>query len=965
VDVGDPSVTLDDFTGGLGLGSYTTDFIAAGVEPGGTPVERYKDCNFTGAGDTTWNQSTFPNPDVNNSTNVNTDALSCTYTAAGQYIILIRNVRENCTASDPENPQNPGYNDFNDDCRSDASATVVIFDRPPSAYILEDDGLASTVTPTPTLNDLTGQVPPNYQVDLRAYGVDDDVHQDNPPVNTNRGVTSTWAVTPAGSCTSPGDTTTCTFTDANVSGTAQFTITLTNTDGTGNTATATVQVMMMDLPPSAYILENDNPPDAGDPSPSLDDLTGVSNYNVNLDCRGVDPENGPVTCTWSTTGVGASCTSPGAITTCTYPNPGQETVTLTVTDSDGDSTTASLQVTMFEWDPDANIRERDSDGPGPDVSDDPTDLVGTPPFTATFTSQASDIDNGGAITTREWDCIVSPPVTTNFTSDGTGINFDCTYTAPGVYIAALRVTDDEGSQAMSTTQVVVLGSLRPTADINENTGGGTLAKAQNLNDVFLAPGPMFITLAAIGVDPDGGAVTYDWDCDNPGGNPGTFGVNGSGASFTCSYTTTGVYGPWLRVTDDENQVSYSAYVVVIYNIPPTLTVKSNGPNCLAIGPTINATDLVNGFNGFGPFPNPPYENFCLYAEPTTSGDPDGKGIEVWFDLDNNGTWETQSLPPTGNLVPFTHTLGQFTVPVCILDESDNNYNAGTGCDGTGSESTARLTLEANETDGATYAFDKHPSPPYADALATNQTTGITAPFNIGIPGINLYGTTPATFNFYGFADDPDDGTLGLNDPAEISWCWETSDNLNPAGCDSTAQNPSFTFGTNGLKNIYLKVCDNEVQDANAIPGGPFASCAALFNAWLALPPSHLNSDASLDLYVVEGRCAAAFHKVDPSYGWPDPIVDGFQVHFVGASECAAFQNIGWHYSFGDGGFQDNDAPPTTAFPFVEVHDGWFMTIHSYMSPGQFYALLTVEDEDTFAKSKATVTITGTDWPLFP
>jgi glucose/arabinose dehydrogenase len=81
--------------------------------------------------------------------------------------------------------------------------------------------------------------------------------------------------------------------------------------------------------------------------------------------------------------------------------------------------------------------------------------------------------------------------------------------------------------------------------------------------------PLTVNFNASGsVDPEGGALTYEWDFDGDG----TFDATGVTASYT--YTVLGKYTARLRVTDPEGRIGLTSTSISVGNIAPTVTIAT-------------------------------------------------------------------------------------------------------------------------------------------------------------------------------------------------------------------------------------------------------------------------------------------------------------------------------------------------------------------------------------------------------
>jgi len=973
--VGCPTPSLDDLSGHLDSStSYTVDIRVYGVDADATynlagnptftpPIDRLVDCT---------NDGTFDSRFADQTTNLFDFTSFCSYTAPGNYDLRVRNITD-------VNDTDPTVGAF-----ADALVSIVILDIDPSAYIMVDTD-PSDPDNDGDANNLNGVAPPAFSVTLRAHGVDPDVHFGRPGAgngdygaNTddsfNRGITSTWAVAPDGSCApSPGDTTTC---------------------------------------------------------------------------------------TWSTTGV--------------------KTITLTNTESIISSTTNTAQATIvavvFEWDPDANLcKDADPTQPGCQLG---TSILFGPPQTLNVPlfAQASDIDDTGpgtGITDYSWDCFYDATQGFNGVSTGTTNTYTCSYADPSnpqqcrdedgngqpdtKFVIALRVTDDEGSNAWSMNSVVCFDKP-PSADIDENIGTqppaaiDALAKAQNWNNplwLYATGGPGNpITLSGMGADEGAGPnnnVYCSWTSTGPAPLTSTTPTTSQQCSFLApdqqdfEATVAGYYEVTLFVEDNEDNdagcgtpagcttpgnVSQARYPLVVFDYNPTISIKAaeNAEGCPS-GDDPNPTELVNGFNGFDSDGNPLTKDaFCFYTDNLSNPDGDPT-LNVTWDFDwsdaptsgGNGDGvlneaDCDGSGGSGNNTSNTYTsVGQFRV--CAI-----------ATDSTGNSSFAHLTVEVN--DGQS---DGKPSDPYVN-LNCQETPPIDPVVPLPFPPCHaddptclvkpptLVDLTPAVFACDAFADDPDDRTLGHQDPNGpdiagsphqseedgnpagpdiVKYCWYIWEVTNPkqkpyltfdprqnpiADCDNqlppdlddlNMRTPVLRFTQS--TSYYLEVhvfdegntdtdnwCDLDITSTEACVDGTCEKQA------LSTPETNC-AVGSLTLFVDEQRPAAAFHKLDPTYGWPEGV-SGFTVEAIGKTACLPpndpNRRVGFHWSWGDGAFFGDDNPGYVCNPpLQEIHSN--SAFHQYVSPGQFYIVLSVRDINTQAESQATSTVIGTDWPLFP
>ena len=181
----------------------------------------------------------------------------------------------------------------------------------------------------------------------------------------------------------------------------------------------------------------------------------------------------------------------------------------------------------------------------------PSEMTGDAPLTVDFDASNS-TDPDGDIVKFEWD----------FDGDGvwdedTGTSpyASYVYTAPGVYYAILKVTDDGGLPDTDTATITV------------TTGGNQPPEADILVTPDHGPAPLEVTLdASNSIDPDGDIVKYEWDFEGDGVWDSD---TGGTPTVLHTYTTAGEYYPAVRVTDDGGLTDIdAAYCIVSDNVPP-------------------------------------------------------------------------------------------------------------------------------------------------------------------------------------------------------------------------------------------------------------------------------------------------------------------------------------------------------------------------------------------------------------
>jgi PKD repeat protein len=315
----------------------------------------------------------------------------------------------------------------------------------------------------------------------------------------------------------------------------EVTLTVTDDRGATNTNYSTVSVEIPDRPPIA---------NAGGP------YAGTAGQPLVLDGRNSgDPEGGAITYEWDF-GDGSDPGS-GVNPVHVYDEAGVYDITLTVTDPLG----ADARSTTRAFIGDGNIPPvAESGGRYSGVAGTPIAFDGT---------ESRDLD--GEIALFEWDF-----------GDGNTSNEAApskTYDEAGLYIVALRVTDDAGASDVDVT-IAHVGdaSIPPTADAG-GPYGGTVDKALTFD-------------GSASTDPDGTIVSYEWDFGD--------GSQGSGATATHTYTETGEFLAVLTVTDDSGETSQAPAAVVVArgNLPPIAD---------AGGPYLGVENAPVQFDGSGSF----------------------------------------------------------------------------------------------------------------------------------------------------------------------------------------------------------------------------------------------------------------------------------------------------------------------------------------------------------------------------
>jgi YD repeat-containing protein len=220
-----------------------------------------------------------------------------------------------------------------------------------------------------------------------------------------------------------------------------------------------------------------------------------------------------------------------------------------------------------------------------DISPNPT----SPQQTVTFTSTASDVD--GTIASQAWDLDNDGQF-----DDGTGATASRSFNTPGSFTVGLKVTDDNGG-TNTITHAVTINNRAPTA-------------AFAIDPVSPSSGDP-VTFTSTSSDPDGQSVTEDWDLNNDGKFD-----DGSGKTATRTFAKAGTYTIRLRASDTEGMSSVASHQVTVGGRPPVAS--------FTVTPQSVETGQPASFDAAG------------------SSDPDGTVQRYQWDLDGNGSYETDT-----------------------------------------------------------------------------------------------------------------------------------------------------------------------------------------------------------------------------------------------------------------------------------------------------------------------------------
>ncbi|MEA2436077.1 MAG: large repetitive protein, partial [Thermoleophilaceae bacterium] len=245
-----------------------------------------------------------------------------------------------------------------------------------------------------------------------------------------------------------------------------------------------------------------------------------------------------------------------------------------------------------------------------EISPNPT----SPGQTITFTSTSTDVD--GTIASQAWDLNDDGKF-----DDGTATTASRSFAKPGPYTVWLKVTDDNGGTA-TLSRTVTITNRAPAA-------------AFSLDPVSPSTGDA-VTFTSTSSDPDGPIASQQWDLDNDGQFD-----DGTGITASRTFAKAGTYTVRLQATDADGMSSVASQVVTVGGRPPVASFTAS--------PQTVATGEPASFDAAG------------------STDPDGTVQRYQWDLDGNGSYETDTgaNPQTSR---FYADAGNVVVGLLVTDD---------------------------------------------------------------------------------------------------------------------------------------------------------------------------------------------------------------------------------------------------------------------------------------------------------
>ena len=293
-----------------------------------------------------------------------------------------------------------------------------------------------------------------------------------------------------------------------------YTATVTVTDNEGDTASATVTVTVTTDGAAPEIVE------------ALADKTeGPAPLDVLFQAVADDPDDDQLTYKWE---FGDGGVAFGAEAEHTYLTKGSYEAKLTVSDPAGNTDTATIPITVA--DPVGNQP--------PSVTAAAVPQSGKAPLDVQLSAQGTDPD--GDVLTYVWDF-------GDGSAGAAGRRARHVYTRNGVFTAKVTATDRAGNTATGTVAITV-----------GNPAGGQAPTVQAAADPASGTGPLKVSFSAAASDPDGDAVTYEWDFGDNG--------KGGGPQVSHTYAAAGTYVATVKVTDPSGK-SGTATVTVTVTAP--------------------------------------------------------------------------------------------------------------------------------------------------------------------------------------------------------------------------------------------------------------------------------------------------------------------------------------------------------------------------------------------------------------
>jgi YD repeat-containing protein len=365
--------------------------------------------------------------------------------------------------------------------------------------------------------------------------------------------------------------------------------------------------------------------------------------------------------------------------------------------------------------------------------------------TVTFDGSTSS-DPDGSIVKYQWDLDGNGTYETD-----TGSNPQATksYSSDGSVDVGLRVFDDANGTD-TETHTLVVGNDAPTASFTASPNPVVTGNQVSFN-------------ASASADTDGSITKYEWDLDGDG----TFETDtGTTKTTTKTYAATGDVTVKLRVTDDAGATATDTKTVSVVapQQPPTASFTAS--------------------------PNPATTGQTVTFDASASNDPDGSIAKYEWDLDGNGSYETDTGTTKTTTKSYT-AAGTVNVGLRVTDADGMTATKTVPVfvNGTGTTYPQRVLATGGldhywrmgETTGTTLADSKGtssatvaggPTLGGAGAVDSNGSVGFDGIDDSASAAVDLSGTSKVTVEFWmkwnAYADDDDlamEFTPNFNDNA--------------------------------------------------------------------------------------------------------------------------------------------------------------------------------------------------------
>jgi PKD repeat protein len=348
-----------------------------------------------------------------------------------------------------------------------------------------------------------------------------------------------------------------------------------------------------------------------------------------------------------------------------------------------------------------------------------------PDEVVTFSATANDPD--GAIASHTWNW-------GNATENGTGApaaSKTHSWSASGSYQVRLTVTDN-GSPALSATSntvTITVSADQPpvisSASATPNSG----------------PAPLTVTFSASATDPEGQALTYQWDFTGDGTYDAT------GATVQHTYTAAGHYDPVLRVSDGTNAVTQQLTVDADAGSSSTLDFQAEADTYIyETNPATNYGTAAAFDVGGGTARRIAYVRFNVAGLPAGATVTDARLLVVCTNTSTEGGGTLRKFAPTA--AQWSETAPTWDNPLAGSDASGDLASLGAVTSGSAYAfanlqgavtGNGRVTFVLRSTfqDGAGFASRENATASRRPVLRLSYTSGGgTPPFSVTIDSVS-------------------------------------------------------------------------------------------------------------------------------------------------------------------------------------------------------------------------------------